>query len=98
MGVRLLGLMRPRSLLFSALLACASAAAQGVVNPSLLGAPTGAAAPTWSTRTFEGCSRAVVYVAVEVDGPRGSFYIERAAAALKRAGRPGRRRGAGRRP
>lgn len=70
--------MRPRLLFFSALLAAAPAGAQGVVNPSLLRSPTDAAAPTWSTRTFEGCSRAVVYVAVEVDGPRGSFYIERA--------------------
>lgn len=70
--------MRSPLLLFSALLASAPTPAQGVVNESLLRPPTGAAASTWSTQTFESCSRAIVYVAVEVDGPRGSFYVERA--------------------
>ena len=70
--------MRSPLLLFSVLLASTPTPAQGVVNESLLRPPTGAAASTWSTQTFESCSRAIVYVAVEVDGPRGSFYVERA--------------------
>ncbi|HEB54681.1 MAG TPA: serine protease, partial [bacterium] len=32
---------------------------------------------TWSIRTFERVQAAVVYVAVEIDGPRGRFVIER---------------------
>ena len=76
--VRLLYLMRASLLLFSSLLAAAPVWSQGVVNESLLRPPTGAAAKTWSTRTFERAQASIVYVAVEVDGPRGSFYIERA--------------------
>jgi serine protease Do len=56
--------------------------AQGVVNKSLLQPPTGSAATTWSTRTFERAQGSVVYVAVEVSGPRGDFVIERASSGV----------------
>lgn len=51
--------------------------AQGVVNPSLLSAPTEPAVGTWTSRTFEEVQESVVFVAIEVDGPRGKFLIER---------------------
>jgi len=56
--------------------------AQGVVNKSLLRAPTDAAATTWSSETFERVQGAVVYVAVEISGPRGDFVIERASSGV----------------
>jgi len=68
--------------LLPALIAAAPAMAQGVVNESLLRAQAGAAAKTWSTRTFEQVQGSIVYVAVEVDGPRGSFVIERASSGV----------------
>ncbi|MGC6487393.1 MAG: trypsin-like peptidase domain-containing protein [Planctomycetota bacterium] len=74
--------MRARLLLSSALLVAAPAAAQGVVNPSLLRAPEGPAATTWSTAAFERVQASTVYVAVQVDGPRGAFVIERASSGV----------------
>ena len=74
--------MRTRSLLPSALFVAASAVAQGVVNPSLLRAPEGQAASTWSTAAFEQVQASVVYVAVQVDGARGEFVIERASSGV----------------
>ena len=68
------------------LLACttflAVASAQGVVNPSLLGAlpddaAVAAARATGSRAAARAATGAVVYVAIEVDGPRGKFVIER---------------------
>ena len=70
--------MRPLFRLLPALLAAAPAFAQGVVNESLLRAPNGGAAKTWSSRTFEQVQGSIVYVAVEVDGNRGAFVVERA--------------------
>lgn len=70
--------MRPHLFLLSLLtLAVNSAYAQGVVNKSLLAAPTARAVPTWTTTTFEAVQASVVFVAVEVDGPRGKFLVER---------------------
>jgi|GEM_PF-948202 len=74
--------MCARLLSFFAALAPTSALAQGVVNDSLLRPPTAEAASTWSSRTFERVQAAVVYVAVEVDGPRGAFTIERASSGV----------------
>ncbi|MCK5944176.1 MAG: trypsin-like peptidase domain-containing protein, partial [Planctomycetes bacterium] len=74
--------MRPLTPLLSLLLAVAPAAAQGAVNESLLRAPTGRAAKTWSTDTFEAVQASVVHVAVEVDGPRGAFVLERASSGV----------------
>ena len=82
MSGRLLGLMRTRSLLPSALFVAASAVAQGVVNPSLLRAPEGQAASTWSTAAFEQVQASVVYVAVQVDGARGETVAHSASARL----------------
>ncbi|MCB9876090.1 MAG: trypsin-like peptidase domain-containing protein [Planctomycetes bacterium] len=64
-------------LLSPVLLACV-ATAQGVVNQSLLVAPDAPAPSSWSAETYQKVQGAVVYVAVEVDGPRGKFVIERA--------------------
>ncbi|MFN3244732.1 MAG: trypsin-like peptidase domain-containing protein [Planctomycetota bacterium] len=79
--------MRPLSRLLSALLAAAPAVAQGVVNESLLRAPSGGAAETWSSRVFEQVQGSVVYVAVEVDGDRGAFVVERASSGIVVDGR-----------
>lgn len=79
--------MRPLFRLLPALLAAAPAFAQGVVNESLLRAPTGGAAETWSSRTFEHVQGSIVYVAVEVDGDRGAFVVERASSGVVVDGR-----------
>ena len=64
-------------LLLCAALTALPVASQGTVNPSLLRAPEAAAPVTWSTRAFEQVQASIVHVAVEVDGPRGVFVIER---------------------
>lgn len=73
--------MRPLYL-FSLLTLAATAPAQGVVNQSLLRAPTERAVPTWTTEIFEKVQGSVVFVAIEVDGPRGKFLIERASSGI----------------
>ncbi|MCA8964273.1 MAG: trypsin-like peptidase domain-containing protein [Planctomycetes bacterium] len=75
----------PLHRLSAPLLLCAfaaTAAAQGVVNPSLLApqpddATATAARATDSRQAVRAATGAVVYVAVEVEGPRGKFVIER---------------------
>ena len=67
----------PSRLLLSVTLAALPVASQGAVNESLLRPPAGAAPPTWSSRAFEQVQGSVVYVAVEVEGPRGAFVVER---------------------
>ena len=74
--------MRARQLLSSALLVLGAATAQGDVNASLLRASQARAEGTWSTATFEEVQASIVYVAVEVDGPRGAFVIERASSGV----------------
>ena len=70
--------MRPHLFLLSLLsLAANTAYAQGVVNKSLLAPPTERAVPTWTTTTFEQVQAAVVFVAIEVDGERDKFLINR---------------------
>ncbi len=70
--------MRPHLFLILLLpLLAGSAFAQGVVNTSLLSAPTEPAVATWTSRAFAQVQESVVFVAIEVDGPRGKFLIER---------------------
>lgn len=75
--------MRPQLYLSSLLAIAASTAcarhacAQGVINQSLLAAPTERAVATWTTTTFEKVQGSVVYVGIEVDGPRGKFLLGR---------------------
>src|SRR5690606_4734818 len=70
--------MRPQLFLLLLLaLAATPARAQGVVNQSLLAPPTERAVSTWTTETFEKVQASVVFVAIEVDGDRGKFRIER---------------------
>ena len=70
--------MRPHLFLVLLLpLLAGSAFAQGVVNTSLLSAPTEPAVATWTSRAFAQVQESVVFVAIEVDGPRGKFLIER---------------------
>lgn len=70
--------MRPHLFLLSLLsLAANSAYAQGVVNKSLLAAPSERAVPTWTTQTFEKVQASVVFVVIEVDGERDKFQIKR---------------------
>lgn len=76
--------MRPRSVLVSAILCLATAlSAQGHVNRSLLQAPSDrAAALSPSAAVVARARAAVVYVLVEVDGPKGKFAIERASSGV----------------
>lgn len=75
--------MRPQLYLLSLLVLAAShARAQGFVNKSVLQAPSERAVATWTTTTFERVQASVVYVAIEVDGPRGKFVIERASSGV----------------
>ena len=70
--------MRPHLFVLPLLiLAANSAHAQGVVNNSMLRAPTQRAVPTWTSSTFEQVQGSVVFVAIEVYGPRGKFLMER---------------------
>jgi len=63
--------------------ACARpACAQGIVNQSLLAAPTERAVATWTTTTFEKVQGSVVYVGIEVDGPRGKFVLGRSSSGV----------------
>ena len=80
--------MRPQLSLLS-LLACVAgyvcarpACAQGVVNKSLLAAPSARAVATWTTTTFEKVQGSVVYVGIEVDGPRGKFKLGRSSSGV----------------
>ena len=64
-----------------------SASAQGVVNTSLLAPPAdtpaaAAARRTWPSQVFERVQPSIVYVLVEVDGPRGKFVRERASSGI----------------
>jgi S1-C subfamily serine protease len=62
-----------------ALSCCAVAPAQGHVNQTLLQAPADTAVALSPAAAVVARARAaVVYVAVEVDGPRGKFAVERA--------------------
>lgn len=75
--------MRPHLYLVSLLaLAASHVRAQGVVNKSLLQAPTTRAVPTWTTTTFEKVQESVVYIGIEVDGPRGKFLLGRASSGV----------------
>ncbi|MEO6593785.1 MAG: trypsin-like peptidase domain-containing protein [Planctomycetota bacterium] len=72
-----------------AVLAAATLPAQGVVNSSLLRAPVtappasdAAALNTGPAAVVQKARAAVVYVLVEVDGPRGKFAIERASSGV----------------
>ena len=57
--------------------------AQGHVNPSLLEAPSDSATGLSPSAAVVAAARAaVVYVKVEVDGPRGKFAIERASSGV----------------
>ena len=60
--------------------------AQGVLNPTLLRAAADEAASparrAASAGLVAGVRSSVVYVAVEVDGPRGKFVIERASSGV----------------
>ncbi|MFK7741153.1 MAG: trypsin-like peptidase domain-containing protein [Planctomycetota bacterium] len=59
-----------------------SAGAAGVTNPSILVAPSAAAPATWASQTYEQTQASVVWVAVEVDGPRGQFELTRASSGV----------------
>lgn len=76
-----------QSLLLCCVLLAAPVAAQGVVNPSLLApqpddAAAAAARTVGSRAAVRAAAGAVAYVAVEVDGARGTFLIERASSGV----------------
>lgn len=74
--------MRAHLLLLLSLAASAAGAAAQVTNPTLLRAGDASAPETWASRTYEQVQASVVWVAVEVDGPRGAFVFERASSGV----------------